>query len=244
MILNIKMFSPVKIDCKNLRVERQRENNRIMFHALISQNEELVRYHCNINELSRVLTELCEALMQPITFKYLLEKSSKDHVYAFTLARQISKKASRQATKDESYILEKCNQTVSQVGIKIENLTTTAFRPTKDGRILNNKQYKKSGLNKSDCLKSFDARISGRVNGWVFAKISYGTGGHQDNVFIEANEFGIWAQQYGKENELYVILIDTDQTLRFQDLKQKFTQPNILVCNHFDFQIILFNQIF
>ena len=51
--------------------------------------------------------------------------------------------ASRQGTKDEVFILKKCNETTSKVGIYVENLSTTAFRPTKKGRILTNNQYKK-----------------------------------------------------------------------------------------------------
>ena len=51
--------------------------------------------------------------------------------------------ASRQGTKDESCILKKCNESTSKVVIYVENLSTTAFRPTKKGRILTNNQYKK-----------------------------------------------------------------------------------------------------
>ena len=232
-------ITPIKIDCKNLRVERQRENNKIMFNALITQNQVLVKHLCNINELERVLLEPTDLGFAPFTLEQLLHKCSFDLMYAVALAGRISKVASRQATKDETYILDKCNETVSQVGIKIENLTTTAFRPIKDGRILGNKKYKKSGLKKSDCLKSFDARISGRVNGWVFAKVAFGRGGHQDNVFAEAHEFGEWVQKYGRGNELYFIVIDTDCTSQFDKLKQKFDQPNMFVCNHFGLQQML-----
>ena len=54
----------------------------------------------------------------------------------------------------------------------------------KKGCILTNNQYKKSGLKKNDCLKSFDAKISGLVKGWVFAKVAFGEVGHQDNVLV------------------------------------------------------------
>ena len=227
------------IDCKNLRTARQKENNNIMFHALISRDESLVKHLCNNNELGRVLEEV--NYLCPITLEQLIYKCSVDHMYAITLAGRISKVASRQATKDETYILDKCNETLTQVGIFVENLSTTEYRPTKDGQILTNKQYKKSGLKKSDCLKSFDARISGRVNGWVFAKVAFGKGGHQDNVFAEAHEFGEWVQKFGRPNELYVILIDTDLTSQFKELQLKF-QRSVLVCNHFDFQNFLLSQ--
>ena len=233
------MAVPIKINCKNLRVERQQENNRVMFRALITKDSFLVKHLCNNNELFRVLTELSEIFMRPFALEELLYKCSFDYIYAMTLAGRISKVSSRQATKDEAYILAKCNQTVSQVGIEITNLSTTEFRPTKDGRVLTNKQYKQSGLQKSSCLKSFDARISGRVSGWVFAKVAFGSGGHQDNVFTEANEFGEWVQKYGEACKLYVILIDTDLTSQFQELRDKFQGRNILVCDHFGFQMFL-----
>ena len=235
------MTNPIKIDCKNLRLERQRENNNLMFRALITQDADLVKHHCNINELNRVLAELNEILILKFSLEDLLHKCEEDHIYAKTLAGRISKMTSRQATKDEAYILSKCNETLSQVGIEVENLPTTAFRPTKDGRLLNNKEYKKSGLKKNDCLKSFDARISGLLKGWVFAKVAYGSGGHQDNVFAEAHEFGEWAQKYGNKNRLFVILIDTDLTTQFEELRDKFGGSNILVCNHYEFQRRLLN---
>ena len=235
------MTNPIKIDCKNLRLERQRENNNLMFRALITQDADLVKHHCNINELNRVLAELNEILILKFSLEDLLHKCEEDHIYAKTLAGRISKMTSRQATKDEAYILSKCNETLSQVGIEVENLTTTALRPTKDGRLLDNNEYKKSGLKKSDCLKSIDAHISGKIHGLVFAKVAFGSGGHQDNVFAEAHEFGEWAQKYGNKNRLFVILIDTDLTTQFEELRDKFGGSNILVCNHYEFQRRLLN---
>ena len=234
--------TPVQIDCQNLRRERQRDNNNIMFCALISQDKVLVRHLCNNNELERVLTELGELFKCQFTLEQLLWKCKYDRIYAMTLAGRISKVASRQGTKDEKYILQKCSDTLCQVGIEVKNLTTTEFRPTKDGRILTNKEYKKSSLHKNDCLKSFDARITGKVSGWVFAKVAFGKGGHQDNVFSEAHEFGEWVINHGREHELYVMLIDTDLTSQFNELREKFRRPNILVCDHFEFQQVLINR--
>ena len=39
----------------------------------------------------------------------------------------------------------------------------------------------------------------------MFAKVAFGEGGHQDNVFSEAHEFVEWADKYGKDDQLYVI---------------------------------------
>ena len=222
-----------KVDCKNLRVIRQKENNDIMLRLLQSGDITLVKHYCNTKELSRLLEDL------QIDEEQLLQKCKDDLLFAKVISRQISKMASRQGTKDEAFILKKCNETTSKVGIYVENLSTTAFRPTKKGRILTNNQYKKSGLKKNDCLKSFDAKLSGLVKGWVFAKVAFGEGGHQDNVFSEAHQFVEWADNYGTSDQLYVVLVDTDLNLKFAELKQKPTKGNILVCDHVEFQRVI-----
>ena len=227
-----------KVDCKNLRVIRQKENNDIMLRLLQSGDITLVKHLCNIKELSRLLEDL------DINEEQLLQKCANDLLFAKVVSRQISKMASRQGTKDEAFILKKCNETTSKVGIYIENLSTTAFRPTKKGCILTNNQYKKSGLKKNDCLKSFDAKISGLVKGWVFAKVAFGEGGHQDNVFSEAHDFVEWADKYRTSDELYIVLVDTDLNLKFAELKQKPTKGNILVCNHVEFQRVIIDLSF
>jgi hypothetical protein len=219
-----------QINCQNLRITRQKENDNIMCQILTTKNDELVKNYGNTHELYRVLEDL------NLTLDQLLYRCSIDNLFAKLLAGRISKKASRQGTKDEFFILDKCNEALNQIGIKLENLSTVAYRPTKDGRILSKKQYNNSNLKKNDCLKSFDAKLSGKENGWIFAKVAYGKGGHQDNVFAEAHEFGTWAQTHGKENELYIILIDTDLTFEFIELKTTFNGQNIMVCDHFELQ--------
>ena len=219
-----------KVDRKNLRVIRQKENNDIMLRLLQRGDITLIKHYCNTKELSRLLEDL------QIDAEQLLQKCKDDLLFAKVISRQISKMASRQGTKDEAFILKKCNETTSKVGIYVENLSTTAFRPTKKGRILTNNQYKQSGVKKNDCLKSFDAKISGLVKGWVFAKVAFGEGGHQDNVFSEAHDFVEWADKYGKDDQLYTVLVDTDLNHKFKELKQKPTKPNTIVCNHFEFQ--------
>ena len=227
-----------KVDCKNLRVIRQKENNDIMLRLLQSGDITLVKHLCNIKEFHRLLEDL------DINEEQLLQKCANDLLFAKVISRQISKMASGQGTKDESFILKKCNETTSKVGIYIENLSTTAFRPTKKGRILTNNQYKKSGLKRNDCLKSFDAKISGLVKGWVFAKVAFGEGGHQDNVFSEAHDFVEWANKYAKDDQLYIVLVDTDLNLKFEELKQKPTKGNILVCDHVEFQRVIIDLSF
>ena len=129
---------PIQIDCKNLRVIRQKENNDSMLRLLQSGDITLVKHYCNVKELDRLLEDL------DIDEEELIDKCIDDLLFAKVVARQISKMASRQGTKDEAFISQKCNETISQVGVYIENLSTTAFRPTKNGRILTDKEYKES----------------------------------------------------------------------------------------------------
>ncbi len=98
--------------------------------------------------------------------------------------------------------LQMC-KTANTLGIQITNLSTTASIPTKCGKILNGPECKTRGMKKNDCLKSFDARITGQINGWIFAKITVSSGGHQDNVFEEAHIMGEWFVKYGNPDELH-----------------------------------------
>ena len=82
-----------KIDCKNLRVIRQKENNDIMLRLLQSGDITLVKHYCNTKELSRLLEDL------QIDDKQLLQKCKDDLLFAKVISRQISKMASRKDLK-------------------------------------------------------------------------------------------------------------------------------------------------
>jgi hypothetical protein len=221
-------LQPIVLDCLNLRSERQKINNLSAFNALIEGNLELLTKNSNAKEVERVLIELDMAI------ENVFDKCKSDLIFAKILAGRIAILASRQGTKDEELQLNTCNLTTSKFGITIENLNATAYRPTKCGKIVNKQECKK--YEKNDCLKSFDGKIDGRVKGWIFAKVVFGNGGHQDNVFEEAHTFCDWICKFGNDAELYVVLIDTDLTSQFEELKKKYHKNNILVVNHVDFQ--------
>jgi hypothetical protein len=222
-----ELILPIHFDFENIRSERQKVNNLAVFEALIQKN--LNKKLCNEEELKRVLEDL------EFTEEQLLEKCSQDHIFAKLLARDIAKKASRQGSKDENTQLDICNITASKFGVKIEDLPNFALRPTKDGRIITKKEF--DGMDKNSCLKSFDGKISGVLEGWIFAKVVFGNGGHQDNVFEEAHNFGEWVLAFGNPNHIYVILIDTNLAIPLQELKTKFQEKkNLLVVNHIEFQ--------
>ena len=92
-------------------------------------------------------------------------------------------------------------------------------------------------------MKSFDGRIRGKVEGWVFAKVVFGTGGHQDNVFEEADTLCEWVNTFGNINHIYVALIDTDLHVKFIVLKEKYQNvSNLIIANHVEFQEYIQNN--
>jgi hypothetical protein len=153
-------------------------------------------------------------------------------------AGRISKLATRQGSKDEAIQIQTCHKISSCYKINISQLPNDSLRPCKNGTLVSKEQFKLMP-DKNSCLKSFDAEISGIAQGYVFAKVVYGSGGHQDNVFEEAYTFAEWVREYGDEDLLYVILIDTDHTTKFQQLKSKASEikeKKLLVVNHVEFQ--------
>ena len=256
---------PIKIDCQNIRTQRQKLNNLLVFNSIKEKdiiflyNGSLSRtagtregssdkekpdfitrwasrrlekvwniksFHKNINEneFKRVLEE------NEITEEKLHEECLQNDLLNKILSGRISKNSSRQGTKDENLQLFTCNILSNKLGIKIENLSVNEYRPDDKGNIVYNSKISK------DYLKSFDGKISGKIAGWIFSKIVYGNGGHQDNVFYEAHCLCEWIKKFDKK-ELFVFLIDTDLERKINTLKRKyFLIKNILIVNHFEFQ--------
>ena len=228
---------PLQVDFMNIRSERQKINNLLVYTTIINNDYNKFDQSINNKELGRILEEL------QISKTQLLDKCKEDILFGKLLAGRISKVASRQGSKDETYQLDICNSTANRIGINIENLSSTAYRPTKEGLIVSSNDMRKNEISKDMCLKSFDGKITGKVNGWIFAKIVYGYGGHRDNVFEEAQCLCDWVLKYKQEsNELFVILIDTDTVNRLTLLKNKYINTkNLLIADHIEFQTYLIN---
>jgi hypothetical protein len=229
---------PTRICCKNIRFLRQIENNRLVESAIMKGDMTLFSKHTNIKEVERVIKEIGTNLDE------ILSKCRTEPMMTKILAGRVSKNSTRQGSKDELTQINTCDKTSEKLGIRIKNLTSTAYRPTKSGEIVSNGDMKTRGIRKDECLKSFDAQISGKVNGWVFAKVVYGSGGHQDNVFEEADTLCDWVCRFKKDYaELYVILIDTDLESKFRVLKEKYTGiSNLLIMDHYEFQEYLIRE--
>ena len=233
----LSSVSPIVLDCKALRSERQENNNKKVLEALLNpaMTEKQLKPVINTKELERTLASL------GFTYDQFILKCREDRAFAVLAASHISMDASRQGAKDENVVLQACNETTKKFGIEIANIPNTEARPSKCGKILSKDEYKKSGLKKNDCLKSFDGRITGKVSGWIFAKITYLDGGHQGNVFEEAHCMGEWFVKYGQPEEIYVLLIDTDLIAQFNELRERYHKNNVLVVNHVEFQHYLIN---
>jgi hypothetical protein len=226
------MTTPVKLDFKDIRSSRQRNNNLKVLECIQTDNKKDFYKNINESELKRILEDL------EITFDELWNKCKDDIMFAKLVSKMISKKSSRQGVNDEAEQLKICNSISTLYDIDITNLTVSAIRPTKDGKIITNDEMKKLKIKKNDCLKSFDAKITGKMNGYISAKVLFGNGGHQDNVFEEMDALANWWSIYKKNlDEYLVILIDTDLTIKITNLKNKYEdKPNIKIFDHFEFQ--------
>jgi len=223
---------PIKLDFKNRRENRQNNNYNIVYNSLQENNKKIFFTNINKNQFERLL------LFLKITEEQLFEKCQNDDLFCKTTSMLISKNATRQSTMDENEQLTICNTTLQKYGIYITILSSTELRPSKDGKILTKNDMKTKCIQKDDCLKSFDARIGGKINGFISSKISFGKGGHQDNAFIEQDNYANWWKTYkNNSDDILVLLIDTDLEKQFKRLKLKYNNiKNILVCNHVEFQ--------
>ena len=222
-----------KSDLSNIRTTRQFKTNTLLADAIAHSSEitdKDLKQLINFKSLDR-LAELLDNDRE-----YIYEKCKSDYEYALTVAHGTAILASRQGSKDETFVLDEINRVSRGYGIYVQSLNNQDLRPTKDGRLLNKAEFKESGLDKLECLKSIDGVINGKVEGYIFAKICFGEGGHQDNVFHEAAHFADWAHQYGEEGKVYVILVDTDLTDKFDRLKSSYDSDTVWVVDHVEFQ--------
>jgi len=226
------MIKPIKRDFKLMRKDRQLYNN-IELYTIIKDNDK-VRFNekCNKEALLRYIKFL------EISFEDIWNRCLIDDIFCKSIVMYVAKSASRQGGKDEKEQLETCNETSKKLGINIKQLTSKAIRAKKTGTIITQNQMKQLNIKKCECLKSFDAKITGKMKGYISAKITYGEGGHQDNVFEELDAMANWWKTFKNESEEYLILlIDTDLTSRVQNLNEKYEDcHNIKVFNHYKFQ--------
>lgn len=222
---------PIRKDFKNERKIRQEENYTKVYDSLKTNNKKT--FYKNINRLAfqRVLHTL--QLTDEEFFKEVME----NEYFCRMASMHLSKNASRQCSKDEVEQLKICNFISKHYGIFIQR-PETVIRLTKDGQILYKNTMKENNIQKDCCLKSFDGSILGKCQGFISCKTSYGSGGHQDNVFEEQHKFAeIWFQYKKDDDAILVLLIDTDLETQLTRLKEKYNHvKNIMVFDHVEFQ--------
>jgi len=216
------------IDFAQLRSYRRKENSEAIKDALREGDMKKFWNSINPKELERLQEDMGK------TFEEIIKECSENEMSMTLFTRLIAKKPSRQGTKDESIQIAVCAQAAQSNGIIIKQLGNKKIRPAKNGRILTLADIKNEGIAKNDCLKSFDAHISGRLTGFIAAKVVFGAGGHQDNVFEELETLGDWWLKH-KHHGVLILLVDTDLTEKLNVLKRKFNGA-VLVANHYDLQ--------
>ena len=221
------------LNFQDIRSSRQQQNNISVYNNI--KNDEKEKFYKNINtkELERMLTE------EGWAFEEFWKHAQQDDMFCKMSARLLSKCASRQGSKDEYVQLEVCGTTSEKCGVNIKNLSATALRPTKDGKIITQQEMKTQKIKKDCCLKSFDGSIEGKMTGYISAKVAFGSGGHQDNVFEEIDTVAEWWKTHKSTTtrEFLVLLIDTNLEEKFNRIKEKYQENNnILVFNHQEFQ--------
>jgi len=230
--MNKSTTIPILLDFLKIRSARQNANNTRVYDAIMGNNEKGFYENINKNELDRMLYNF------NMSFEEFWISIRDDDMRCKLAASKLAKCSSRQGSKDEAEQIRTCNLTTQHHGVFIENLSATAFRPTKDGRIFSGSEIKEKKIQKDCCLKSFDGAIRGNMNGYIAAKVAYGNGGHQDNVFEEMDIISEWWSNFKKgKDEILVLLIDSDLTEKIIRLKEKYkANNNIMVFNHFEFQ--------
>jgi hypothetical protein len=225
-------MQPTTLDFIGIREERQNQNDKIVFDSIKNSNFDLFKKSINNDKYKLWLNKLNTSKEE------IFLKCQTDDMFCLLFSGIISKISSRQGSRDEQKQLEVCNNISQHYGIIIENLSNDGLRPTVDGEIITKSEMISRNIPKDCTLKSFDARINGVINGFLSAKVVMGSGGHQDNVFMEIDELANWWKTFKSISpEILVLLIDTNLNRKFDKIKEKYRDvSNIKVFNHITFQ--------
>jgi hypothetical protein len=224
MMIETNLF---QVDVNNLRTDRQKYNDQLVFNLLNSKtNRKDLEKNINGRALDRLLKD------ENCTYDELLEKCNTPFITR-AIARLISIQASRQGKIDEKLIIDGVSSVMKDYGIDIKGCDVNSIRFCNDGRVLDGKSFKKENLDKNlDSMKSIDGTIKGKIEGYIFAKVVIGGGGHQDNVLIESIKFIDWVNQFGKQDKLYVVLVDGEDLSKLKNQEK----DNLWIVNHIEFQ--------
>ena len=100
-------------------------------------------------------------------------------------------------------------------------------------------------------MKAIDFTINynKQIIGYITAKYSIGSGGHQDNVISELNDFCNWSLKEIKKSEnkkkVYIVLYDNFDNSNHHKLQNKYKNENLIISNTINFNndfLIWFNK--
>ena len=232
-------MKPVIIDTHDLRKDRQLYNYEKISKCIRDKNYNDIRNkkNCNVKELDRLLEDL------GITLEHLVDKCIECEILFTSIVRNISIQSSRQGSLDETYLIEQMSLNLEKIGINIKQ--NGDYTATNQGKIIKTQDARK--LSKTERLKSFDGTICNEKNeikGWIFSKITYSKGGHQDNVFQEANNICEWVEKfYSDKIDIFYIIIDTDLLKDLNEIQNKFKNiSNLFIGDHVKFQEYFINK--
>ena len=245
--MNNLIPEPTELDFKEIRKNRQFNNNKVVYDCIQENNQKGFLEQINEEERKRVLAEREYYNPGYGSFDLFWNKCCNDNEYAQMAAGRLSKDASRQGALDEKLQLTTCNEIAQLCGVDIKDLPSKALRAHKESvRILTPMDMKQDDIKKDMCLKSFDAQISGKMIGFISAKVTMRTGGHQDNVFAEMDTLADWwVKHKNGSEEILVLLVDTDLVDKFSVIEEKYRQySNILMFDHCAFQKYMIDKHF
>ena len=236
--ITYKEMKITEVDFKKVRSQRQ-DKNDVIFYDNVLSGKPINWDEINKNALDKHFNSMIKSsIMSFESLEGLISECRSNAPYCLAVSTIVSKKTTRQCTKDEALQLCVCNDLSKKFGIKIKNLPNKSVRFEKNGRIITNEIQKKEKINTSDCLASFDGQLEGKMNGYISSKITFGEGGYQNQVVQEMyNLADKWKENEEDKNKFLVIIIDTDVYENIGKLKDKYRlTENIIICNHVEFQ--------
>lgn len=234
----LSITDAIKADFKQDRIDRQINNEKIVYDCIKTSNISLLYENINDNALNKIIIDL--KLNSVNELIDICNDSNNDYL-CILLSKLIAKCATKQGVIDEKKQINICKSIGDKCNIDIVKLNNDEIRPTKNGKIICKNEMKENNIKIDECLKSFDSKFSGQISGYITQKIVYDTGGHQGNVFAEIYKIADWWEKYkNKSDEILIALIETNLTEKFSILKNKYLNiNNILFINHYDFQLYM-----
>lgn len=213
------------------KIQRQYRNDEFARQCIITRR---VTNVVSVTEISKYIENT------GMTGTEIFDKCRTDKMFMDSIIQMLSINASHQWIEDRDMQLNACNATAIDCGITLEKLKRNAYCPTKYHGIASVAKRDRNDIPPADCLKAFDARISGKVSGWVFANVAFHSSKHRDKVFNEAEALCNWVKDIGSTlymHDMFVVLIDTYDTKTLHRLKRTYRNvPELIIGNHRDIQ--------